>query len=124
MTYLDTHAVVWLYQGDVERFSEPARRQMESDELRVSPAVVLELEYLREVEKLKVPAKRILQTLSEEIGLTVCDLPFAQVVDCACGEKWIRDPFDRLIVGQAKANNAALITKDEAIRRKYPLSVW
>ena len=54
MTYLDTHIVVWLYRGDVELLSRNAREQVQNDDLLVSPAVVLELEYLKEIERLRV----------------------------------------------------------------------
>jgi PIN domain nuclease of toxin-antitoxin system len=39
-------------------------------------------------------------------------------------QKWVRDPFDRLIVAQASANDAPLITKDEKIRRHYKRAIW
>jgi PIN domain nuclease of toxin-antitoxin system len=45
-------------------------------------------------------------TLAKEIALRVCGLPFLDVVESAAKEKWIRDPFDRLIVAQAIANEA------------------
>jgi PIN domain nuclease of toxin-antitoxin system len=46
------------------------------------------------------------------------------VVRHALKENWGRDPFDRLIVGNAKANDATLVTKDEKIRRYYPQAIW
>ncbi len=36
----------------------------------------------------------------------------------------LSDPFDRLIVANAKARNAPLVTKDERIRRHYSSAVW
>ena len=51
MTYSDTHVVVWLYGGDVERLSKAAQDQMQDEDLLVSPAVLLELEYLHEIER-------------------------------------------------------------------------
>jgi PIN domain nuclease of toxin-antitoxin system len=41
----------------------------------------------------------------------------------ALDEKWTRDPFDRLIVANAKGF-AWLISADEAIRKHYPRAVW
>jgi len=38
--------------------------------------------------------------------------------------EWTRDPFDRLIVAHAAANDARLLTKDEKIRRHYKRAVW
>ncbi len=54
-----------------------------------------------------------LAVLSQEIGLRVCGMAFREVVECAFQEAWTRDPFDRLIVANAKARNATLITWDE-----------
>ena len=54
-----------------------------------------------------------------------CDIPFATIASAALDEKWTRDPFDRLIVANAKANGFAwLISADEAIRKHYPRTVW
>jgi PIN domain nuclease of toxin-antitoxin system len=39
VTHLDTHVVVWLYAGEVERFPDAARAALERDTLAVSPAV-------------------------------------------------------------------------------------
>jgi PIN domain nuclease of toxin-antitoxin system len=39
-------------------------------------------------------------------------------------EKWTCDPFDRLIVANAKAAGAPLVTKDEGIRRHYRRAIW
>lgn len=124
MTYLDTHVVVWLYGGDVAQLSKAARDQIDKDDVLVSPAVVLELEYLNEIGRLGPSALSVMAALRKDIGLKVCELPFSTVVEQALAEKWARDPFDRLIVAQAKANQAPLITKDEIIRQHYRRSVW
>jgi PIN domain nuclease of toxin-antitoxin system len=43
----------------------------------------------------------------------------------ALSVSWTSDPFDRIIVGQAKANREAiLITADTLIRQHYPAAVW
>ncbi|MSU25039.1 MAG: hypothetical protein EXS32_14625 [Opitutus sp.] len=47
MIYLDTHVVVWLSAGEVARLGARARVAIETQELRVSPMVLLELQYLR-----------------------------------------------------------------------------
>jgi len=85
----------------------------------------LELEYLRELGKTKFLARDLLQKLEHEIGLRLCELPFSVIADAALDEKWTRDPFDRVIVANAKANGFAwLISADEAIRKHYPRTVW
>jgi PIN domain nuclease of toxin-antitoxin system len=122
--YLDTHAVIYLGQNEIARFGGKAREAVEGQDLLVSPAVVLELEYLREIRRLSIPAMELVQDLGDRIGLSVCDLPFLSVVRQALSEKWTRDPFDRLIVAQAKARGAPLITRDESIRSHYRQAIW
>ena len=124
MIYLDTHIVIWIYDGDVDKLSKTAAEQIQSDDLRISPAVILELEFLHEIHRLKRTASHIVTTLTREIGLQVCELSFVAVAESAVEQKWVRDPFDRLIVGHASANDAALVTKDEKIRRHYRRAVW
>lgn len=124
MTYLDTHVVVWLYTGDSGKLSGAAAAHIEDDDLFVSPAVILELEFLHEIRRGKAPASKVIAQLSRDVGLRVCELTLARVVEDALQQKWVRDPFDRLIVAQASSNEAPLVTKDEKIRRHYRLAVW
>jgi PIN domain nuclease of toxin-antitoxin system len=124
VTYLDTHVVVWLYRGDLDLLSRPARDEIQNQDLLISPMVLLELEYLHEIGRLKPRASQVLAALANETALAVCRLPFSAVVQDALNEKWARDPFDRLIVAQARANGASLVTRDEKIRRYYKRAVW
>ena len=124
MIYLDTHVLVRLYQGDTEKLTDTVRREIEHHDLLVSPAAVLELEYLHEIGRLHTDALKIMDALAADLRAKVCEIPFQQVVEHALKEKWSRDPFDRLIVAHAKAGDAALITKDENIRRHYSRAVW
>jgi len=66
----------------------------------------------------------VLQALTQEAGLRVCDLPFADVIEMAQRESWTRDPFDRIIVGQAALRKASLVTKDATVRSHYRRAVW
>ena len=124
MIYLDTHAVVWLFAGQVERFAEPVQDLMGEQPLLVSPMAVLELQYLFETERISEPAQAVLSELGQTIGLSTCDLPFARVVHHALGASWTRDPFDRVIVAQAAAREARLVTKDRRIHEHYGRAVW
>ena len=55
----------------------------------------------------------------------MCDLPFTVVSQAALAEGWTRDPFDRMIVAQAKANGFAwLVSSDGQIVKHYPRTVW
>jgi len=124
VTYLDTHVVIWLFGGERHRLSSAATEQIRNEDLLVSPAVILELQLLHEIKRLRAVALKVIERLSSEIGLAVCRLPFTSVIEHAVEQSWTRDPFDRLIVAQASANDAALVTKDREIREHYKRSIW
>ena len=124
MTYLDTHVVIWLFGGEGHRLSSTAAALIQEEEVLVSPAVVLELQLLHEIKRVRIAALKVIERLASEIGLAVCRLPFPSVMEHALDQAWTRDPFDRLIVAQARANDAVLVTKDNEIRRHYRRSIW
>ncbi|MCL4835439.1 MAG: PIN domain-containing protein [Caldilineaceae bacterium] len=124
MIYLDTHIVVWLYAGLVDRFSPALQALINQNELRISPIVGLELQYLAEIQRVTAGADAILADLSQRIGLTLCDRPFAGVVSQALTLAWTRDPFDRLIVAQAALHGDVLISKDQQILANYAHARW
>jgi PIN domain nuclease of toxin-antitoxin system len=125
IAYLDTNALLWLSEGSLVGLSPKIDRVLEQADLFFSPMVLLELELLYEIKRSKRPASDIQRKVEYELGVRLCDLPFATIASAALDEKWTRDPFDRLIVANAKANGFAwLISADEAIRKHYPRAVW
>ena len=125
IAYLDTHVVLWLAAGKVNRLSPKAKGLMVRSELLLSAMAFLELEYLHELGRTKIRANDLLKKVEYETGLRLCDLPFSTISSSALDEKWARDPFDRLIVANAKANGFAwLITADEVIPKFYSRAVW
>lgn len=124
MIRLDTHVVVWLYAGEPERLSETARALIESEQPVISPMVALELTYLYEIGRLTLGGADIIGDLNDRIGLTLSDQRFSTVVHAAAGLSWTRDPFDRLIVGDALAAKTPLLTKDDTILRHCQLATW
>lgn len=124
MILLDTHVVVWLYEGRRDLLSERAAALIEANDLAVSPLVRLELAYLREIGRLKVDPAEILDDLARRIGLGEVDAPLSRVVDQAASLAWTRDPFDRLIAAHALALRAPLLTADVRIRAHLPDAAW
>jgi len=123
LIYLDTHVVVWLYEGRIKKLSLEARRAIERAEiLLVSPMLELELHYL--VERGRVTSADILKDLNGRIGLRICDLPFAAVTNEALGIGWTHDVFDRMIVAQAMVRNSKLVSSDELVLENYAQAVW
>jgi PIN domain nuclease of toxin-antitoxin system len=122
--YLDTHVVVWLYAGELSRLARTGRQLMESEALLVSPVLLLELALLEETGRIQAGPQTIFNELEASLGLSLCDLPFPVVSAASLQQRWTRDPFDRLIVGQAIARGARLVTKDRLIRRHFRGAIW
>jgi PIN domain nuclease of toxin-antitoxin system len=88
--------------------------------------ILFELEMLYEKGAIVYRASQILSDLSQDIGLSVCQLPFASVVKAATVQvNWTREPGDRLIVANAIANNRTpLVTSDRNIHANYDNAIW
>lgn len=125
LIYLDTHVVMWLYAGGKAGLPEQAIRWLEeSDDIRISPMVRLELQYLFEIGRVAQPALPVVDTIETALGLVICQASFAAVVREAEAHAWTRDPFDRLIVAQAALFQAPLLTKDATIHANYEQAMW
>ena len=124
LIHLDTHVVAWLYAGELERLTALGRQLLEERSVQISPFVVLELEYLFEIEKVSAPARTVLVSLEESVGLEVADVSLQELVTRALGEKWTRDPFDRLIVSHARLTSKQLLTRDTTISKHYSGALW
>ena len=97
---LDTHIAVALYEGNIARLSARAKRRLDADELTLSPAVVLELELLHEIQRLRFDAKHLLNVLAQDFGVTIAAEKFSAVALHSLSMNFTRDPFDRLITAQ------------------------
>ncbi len=124
MIFLDTHVIVWLYAGCINKLSKKAITQIEENELFISQVVRLELQYLFEIGRITVKPEDLIQTLNKSIGLKISQMKVDQVFDQAVKCFWTRDVFDRLIAAEAESSDLMLITKDEKILRHYEKALW
>jgi PIN domain nuclease of toxin-antitoxin system len=116
---------VWLHAGLVERLSTTAKREIEDNDLLMSPIVLVEMEYLYRRKRIAVAPVAVFSYLNTTFGIGMCDYPFPAVALAAIDLNWTNDPFDRIIVAQAAANHdSPLITADTEIRRHYKPAVW
>ena len=111
---LDTHALLWWLDGD-RRLGVEAAARIEDDEtdVYVSAATAWEIAVKRAVGKLAAPFDVVAEI--EEEGF----LPLAITVvhGVAAGGLPLHhtDPFDRMLVAQARAEGMWLVTSDTAI---------
>lgn len=125
LAFLDTHVVVWLSSGKTQLLSSAARAVIEdAEQLLVSPMVHLELQYLREIDRISIDTSEILLTVATKLGVQLADFSFRAIVEASTQIPWTRDPFDRLIVGHALAAGGPLVTKDETVRANFARAIW
>lgn len=125
IAYLDTHVAVWLHAGLVEKLSAQAKKRIEACDLLLSPMALLEFQYLYERKRISVEPVPLYAYLNATFGVALCGFPFPAVAVSALSNTWTSDPFDRLIVAQAQANDGAtLLTADSEIRKHYAGALW
>ncbi|KAF0102288.1 MAG: PilT protein domain-containing protein [bacterium] len=124
LVHLDTHVVIWLYEGRDEQFSPAARAYIERGPCCISPMVRLELQYLYEVGRNDLDAETVLTALRQIMDLGIARADFDAVVQSALLLTWTRDAFDRLIAANAQHDGALLVTRDQRIREHFAGAVW
>ena len=124
IVYLDSHVVVWLYAGLVDKLTEAAKTAIDESELLVSQMVRLELQYLFKIERITVRPDTIIKNLFAAIGLKVSETPLQQIIEEALKISWTRDVFDRLLAAEAAVVGGGFITADENIKYNFKLAIW
>jgi PIN domain nuclease of toxin-antitoxin system len=104
---LDTSAIVWI-DGNHRR----VRRLLGGHQrLCVSPASLLELQFLVEVGRIDLGGRTV-AALADDDRWVVDDPPAAAWFERTWGLGWTRDPFDRLLVAHAQLRRWRLATAD------------
>ena len=62
-TYLDTHVAIWLYGGRTNAIAAAARRALTAVGLYLSPMVILEIDFMREIGRVYESGERIFREL-------------------------------------------------------------
>lgn len=127
MIHLDTHVTAWMYLRLDGKLSAAARREIRhADDIRISPMVMVELEDLISIGRIRAPSpEAVLGYLNEALnGVTVSQRSFVEVADHARMIGWTRDPFDRLIVANAITDHARLVTADARINDNFRQAIW
>ena len=120
---LDTHAALW-WLGDDARFGARAAAHMTADaaEVLLSAAVVWEVAIKRSLGKLSAPdgfAATLVRAGARPLAVT---LDHAAAVERLPWHH--RDPFDRILVAQARLESATLVSGDAALAAYDVPIVW
>ena len=111
MILLDTNALIWLHRHD-ERTAPLARG---GARLYISPASILELQFLSEVGHVRFKRHATLAHIVHDDRWVIDDPPSATWFEEAVGVGWTRDPFDRLLVAHARMRRWPLATSDQRV---------
>lgn len=121
--HLDTHVALWLAAGEKRRLRRVAR-PMRQNAMELSPLVLLEIAILHEIGRIRFPVGEIWELLRDDYGVREASGHLQAIGIEARGLTWTRDPFDRLIVAHAVANDAQLLTADATILRHCASARW
>ena len=113
---LDTRALLWWLRGDMT-LGANARAAIEDNANLVffSAASALEVAIKRELGKLEAPGN--IEEWAADEGFEELPIATSHAVASASLPPHHRDPFDRLLIAQARIEDMTLVTADAAIRR-------
>ena len=111
---LDTHVLIWWDAG--RRLSAAARTAIrDAEEVYVSAASAWEIAIKASLGK--IVSSRSVAQATAECGFVELPVTFAHAEQLASLPALHRDPFDRLLVAQAIAEDLTVVTRDPAITR-------
>ncbi|MDO8185352.1 type II toxin-antitoxin system VapC family toxin [Conexibacter sp. JD483] len=120
---LDTHAALWWLDGG-ERVGPRASDALvdSTNEVLLSAAVVWEVAIKRSLGKLRAPAGFAAEIQSAGALPLPVTVAHAEAVEQLPWHH--RDPFDRLLIAQALAEGATLVSRDEQFAAYGVPLVW
>lgn len=120
---LDTHVVLWSL-GDVGRLSPAARDVIASGgvPVHVSSASIWEIAIKRRSGKLKAPDDLVAQIA--EAGFEELSISHRHADLAGALPPHHRDPFDRMIVAQARCEGMTIVSHDERIAAYGVRVLW
>lgn len=120
---IDTHALLW-WLADQRRLPDAVRRRIADTGVRclVSAVSAWEIAIKQALGKLEAPDG--LLEVVEESGLAWIGVEPAEAYAAGGLPLHHRDPFDRLLVAQARERSAAIVSQDETLDRYEVERLW
>ena len=128
MRYLhDTHAFIWL-NGTPSKLSERAAALCSdpSNVLQLSLASIWEMQIKLGLGKLKLPASlaEIVAVQQNTNGIQLLPIDLPHILELAVLSHQHRDPFDRLLIAQARVEGLQIISNDQQILKYSIPVIW
>lgn len=122
---LDTHAFIW-WDSEPQRLSPQALALCKDpgNQLMLSVVSLWEIQIKSQIDKVRLrhPLSEIVQAQQEANGMTILPLTALHVYGLDNLQPFHKDPFDRMLVAQAKVEKLRLVSSDEMLK-KYPIEV-
>ena len=126
MTYiLDTHTLLW-YLHDSPELSSKARDLINNSQLVfVSVASLWEIAIKRNIGKLELDESITqIAKLCQQKDINLLPIKPQHLDQLEALPRFHNDPFDRLIIAQARCEKLAIITRDNIVPRYDITTVW
>ncbi len=124
---LDTHVFLW-WVSDAPELSEAARIAISDpgNTCFLSLASCWEMAIKSSIGKLKLkkPVERFVSEQMKKNGFTMLNIELRHIATVENLALHHRDPFDRLLVSQAKTENLFLVTADTALSDYGVRCIW
>ncbi len=111
---LDSHALLWLLQEPQKVGRTVTSYLKQADTVYVSLASIWELGAKHAKNKLDLSASELLM-YSNSMGAQTLGITTEHVLGATSNALWHGDPFDRMLLAQAKAEQLTFITADKTI---------
>src|SRR5262249_34488767 len=122
----DTHAFLWFVSGDA-RLSRTARRALErqSGAWGISAATVWEMAIKSAIGRLTLPTP-VTEYIEDKVraGVRVLSIDWTHAAAVESLPRHHGDPFDRLLIAQAKIEGLAIVTRDGVFREYGVRVIW
>ena len=110
---IDTHVLLWALL-DPQRLSPRERELIDDNQVLVSAASIWEIGIKHAIGRLDCHPRQILETL-EPAGFKNLGISGLHAVVAASLPRLHGDPLDRMLIAQAQAESALLLTRDDAL---------
>jgi PIN domain nuclease of toxin-antitoxin system len=112
---LDTHVVLWWLAGDPTLADDVSARLDHEPDVYVSPVTTWEIAIKQGLGKLRAPVD--LPERVRDAGFRGIPIMTAHAIAAGRLPLLHRDPFDRMLVAQARCEDLTLVTRDEDIQK-------
>ena len=125
MYLLDTHTLIWYLTSDAQLSKKALNAITSLSDVYISSVSLWEIAIKKSINKLDVDvdlADIVIECNKQDINILQLELPHYENVQKL--PFLHKDPFDRMLVAQAQAENLIIITRDEKIPLYNVQTLW